>query len=117
MAVAAVVTAGAWLGLGADSGSGETAGAEPPPPAIALAAVDHSGLLHAGDPQWRATRVGVGTYELQFPVAVKVALRSWTAIAEVTTRPIGDRTWIVTFGAGAEERIDSSFTFLASPAG
>jgi hypothetical protein len=116
--IVAIASAGAWFGVAASTGHGATsvAGAESPP-AIALATVDAFGILQATEPGWQATRLELGTYELHFPTDVDLALRTWTAIAHVTSRPVGDGTWVVTFHAAPDERVDSAFTFLASPAG
>jgi hypothetical protein len=115
----AIVTAGAWLGAAAVTGHDATAvaGAESPTTAITVAAVDASGSLRITEPGWQVTRLDVGTYELHIPAELEIDLRTWTAIAHVTSRPVGDGTWVVTFNAAPDRRVDSAFTFLASPTG
>ena len=61
--------------------------------------------------------IGVASTDVSLgPVEdVRVTLRSWTASAAVTIRPVAGTAWEVTFLAG-RELIDSSFSFLVSPA-
>lgn len=119
MVLAAIGAIASWLGVAGATDPTESgvAAAEVPPVPLALAAVDATGSLRSAEAGWQAARVDVGTYELSFPGEVRLALGTWNAVADVTARPVSPTTWIVLFRAGGEVPVDSSFTFLASPAG
>jgi hypothetical protein len=120
MALVAVAAGASWLGVAGatDPTTSGVAAAGVPPVPLALAAVDASGSARTSEPGWSVARVDIGRYELTFPGEMEIALGTWNAIAEVTTKPVSETTWVVAFEVvGGDEPIDSSFTFLASPAG
>ena len=120
MVLAAIGAGASWLGVAGATDPTErgVAAADVAPAALALATVDATGSVRSSEPGWSVSRIDAGEYELTFPATMRVAVRTWSAVADVTARPVSATTWVVAFEeVGGDEPVDSAFTFLASPAG
>jgi hypothetical protein len=112
-----MVVGATWLGSVAGGATADR-GAGVADPALVVGAVSSDGVPSGAGIGWRVHRVDSGVYELEFAEPTTVAMRTWTAVADVTARPVSDTAWIVAFEAvGSAEPVDTAFTFLASPAG
>lgn len=105
-----------WLVVSGASAGGTTEAAAAGTESVGLAAaVAADGVPLTGAEGWQVKYVDTGRYELRFPAAVQVALRSWDSTGQVTVRPRSATTWLVSFLADGEP-VDSGFSFVASPA-
>jgi len=113
--LATVVAATVWLSV-AGSPPASTASASDAPPPVVAAAVDAAGVPAGPPVGWTVAHVDTGIYEVTFPAPTTIALRSWTAAATVTTKPLSPATWVVRFvDDAAGIPVDSAFSFFASP--
>lgn len=113
--LATVVVATVWLSL-AGSPSETSAAATAAPPPIVAAGVDAAGVPTGPPVGWTVAHVDTGIYEVTFPEPTTLALRTWTAAATVTSKPLSAETWVVRFiDDAAGTPVDSAFSFFASP--